>query len=134
MKKVIVTVEQGKKNFAAYIDSLPGCTTTGRTIEELERNMREAIEVHIELTQKYKEKVPKVFLGKYQLIFKYEPKALLYQFSTTFTKAALERITGVNQRQLWHYASGEKKPREAQKKRIELGLHKLGKELLSIEL
>jgi len=134
MKKVIVTVEQGKKNFAAYIESLPGCTTTGHSIEELEKNMREAIEAHIELTQKYNEKVPKAFLGKYELVFKYEPEALLAQFANIFTKAALERITGINQRQLWHYASGEKKPREAQKKRIEYGLHKLGKELLSIEL
>ena len=134
MKKVVVNVEQGKKNFAAYINKLPGCTTTGRSVEELEKNVREAIEAHIELTQKYKESVPKIFLGEYELVFRYEPEALLAQYAGIFTKAALERITGINQRQLWHYASGEKKPREAQRKRIEYGLHKLGKELLSIEL
>jgi hypothetical protein len=96
--------------------------------------MREAIEAHIELTQEYKEKVPKIFLGKYELVFKYEPSALLSQYAGIFTKAALERITGINQRQLWHYASGEKIPRAKQRERIEAGLHKLGKELLSIAL
>ena len=37
-----------------------------------------------------------------------------------------------DQRQLWHYASGMRKPRPAQRKRIEEGLHKLGAELLKI--
>ena len=45
---------------------------------------------------------------------------------------ALSRITGINYRQLWHYASGMCKPRPAQRKRIEDGLHRLGHELLSI--
>jgi predicted RNase H-like HicB family nuclease len=134
MKKVIVNVEQGKKNFAAYIEVLPGCITTGKTLSEIEKNMREAIKAHVELTQAYNETVPKVFLGKYDLVFKYDPSTLLSQFTGIFTKAALERITGINQRQLWHYASGEKKPRTKQKERIEQGLHKLGKELLSITL
>lgn len=131
---VTVTVETAEGNFSAYLDSLPGCITTGRTIEELEANMREAISAHVELTEEYGEKVPKVFKGPYELVFKYEPSALLNQFAGIFTKSALERITGVNQRQLWHYASGTKKPRPAQKKRIEEGLHKLGKQLLAIGL
>jgi hypothetical protein len=41
---------------------------------------------------------------------------------------------GINQRQLQHYASGLKKPREAQVKKIESALHKLGEELMSIEM
>ena len=39
-----------------------------------------------------------------------------------FTKAALERITGINQKQLGHYASGIKKPRRAQVEKIEKAL------------
>ncbi|MCK9638406.1 MAG: hypothetical protein M0R39_00730 [Prolixibacteraceae bacterium] len=54
------------------------------------------------------------------------------QISDISTKAALSRITWINQRQLWHYASGMRKPRPAQRKRIEEGLHKLGAELLKI--
>jgi len=133
-KIVTVTVEKASKNFSAYIEELPGCITTGKNIQELEANMREAVKGHLEVCKEYGDKVPKVFEGHFQLVFRFAPAALLALYSGVFTKAALERITGINQRQLWHYASGEKKPRAVQKKRIEAGLHKLGKELMSIEL
>ena len=44
----------------------------------------------------------------------------------------LERLTGINQKQLWHYASRGRKPCKEQIHRIESALHKLGEELLSI--
>jgi predicted RNase H-like HicB family nuclease len=33
---------------AAYVPDLPGCITTGQTLEETKRNIREAIELHLE--------------------------------------------------------------------------------------
>ena len=51
-----------------------------------------------------------------------------------FTNAALERITGINQRQLNHYANGLKKSRKTQIKKIESGLHQSAGELLTIQL
>ena len=53
-------------------------------------------------------------------------------YSDIFTKAALSRITRINQRQLWHLACGMCVPRPAQGKRIEDGLHRLGAEQLTI--
>lgn len=58
----------------------------------------------------------------------------MWIYSGVFTKAALSRVTGINERQLWHYAAGVRKPRRAQAKRIEEGIHRLGKELLTIQL
>ena len=49
-----------------------------------------------------------------------------------FTQTELERITGVNPKQLWHYASGMLRPRFDQAVHIEAILHWLGEELLSI--
>lgn len=43
-----VIVEEGENNFSAFAPDLPGCVSTGRTREETLRNMREAIELHIE--------------------------------------------------------------------------------------
>jgi predicted transcriptional regulator len=51
-----------------------------------------------------------------------------------FTRAALERITGINQTQLGHYAAGRSKPRIMQVKKIEKALHELGEELSTISL
>ncbi len=47
MKKYAIVIEQGLHNLSAYVPDLPGCITTGHTIEEVERNMREAIELHL---------------------------------------------------------------------------------------
>ncbi len=49
-------------------------------------------------------------------------------------KQHCSRITGINERQLWHYASGLRKPRPTQRKRIEDGLHRLGAELLTLSV
>ena len=38
-----VVIEQAEGNYSAYVPDLPGCVTTGATLEETERNMREAI-------------------------------------------------------------------------------------------
>jgi len=50
------------------------------------------------------------------------------------SNSALERLTGINQKQLHHYASGLKKPRIEQRKKIETALHDLCRELLSINI
>ena len=43
-----VVIEKGEGNFGAYVPDLPGCVATGATIEEVEREIQEAIEFHIE--------------------------------------------------------------------------------------
>ena len=43
-----VVIERGLNNYAAYVPDLPGCVATGRTRDEVARNIREAIEFHIE--------------------------------------------------------------------------------------
>ena len=48
MKKYAIVIEYGENNLSAYVPDLPGCITTGRTVEEIERNIREAIELHRE--------------------------------------------------------------------------------------
>jgi predicted RNase H-like HicB family nuclease len=47
MKRYAIVVERAKKNYAAYVPDLPGCVATGATIEETERLLREAIELHV---------------------------------------------------------------------------------------
>jgi predicted RNase H-like HicB family nuclease len=48
MKKYAIVIERGENNLSAYVPDLPGCITTGGSIEEIERNIREAIELHLE--------------------------------------------------------------------------------------
>lgn len=48
MKRYLVVVECTQTGYSAYSPDLPGCVSTGRTREDIEANMREAIEFHIE--------------------------------------------------------------------------------------
>jgi predicted RNase H-like HicB family nuclease len=43
-----IVIEHAETNLSAYVPDLPGCITTGRTVEEIIRNMREAIGLHID--------------------------------------------------------------------------------------
>ena len=41
-------IERAEGNYSAYVPDLPGCVATGETVAEVEREMREAIETHID--------------------------------------------------------------------------------------
>ena len=43
-----VVIERAANNYSAYVPDLPGCVATGTTVEEAEREIREAIEFHLE--------------------------------------------------------------------------------------
>jgi predicted RNase H-like HicB family nuclease len=42
-----IVVEKAGKNYSAYVPDLPGCIATGRTPEETEQLIREAVELHL---------------------------------------------------------------------------------------
>ena len=48
VKEYAVVYEWGPRNWSAYVPDLPGCIATGKTREETERRMREAIAMHLE--------------------------------------------------------------------------------------
>ena len=48
MHRFLVVVEDAGNNFSAYSPDLLGCVATGATREEAEKNMYEAIQLHIE--------------------------------------------------------------------------------------
>lgn len=129
-----VIIEKADNNYSAYIDGIDGIITTGNTIDEIKKNMVEAIELYVETCKELDLECPEELEGDYQLNFIMDVKSLLEFYSGIFTKAGLERITGINQKQLWHYASGNRNPRPEQKIKIETALHKLGEDLLSINL
>ncbi len=46
--KYLVIIERAGSNFSAYAPGIPACIATGATIDETEREIREAIEFHLE--------------------------------------------------------------------------------------
>ena len=43
-----VVIEKAESNYSAYVPDLPGCVATGASIQQVEAEIREAIEFHIE--------------------------------------------------------------------------------------
>ena len=48
MMRYAVVIEKAEDNYSAYVPDLPGCVATGKTLSEMEREIREAIEFHLD--------------------------------------------------------------------------------------
>ena len=46
--KYLIVVEKTKTGFSAYSPDIDGCIATGATTEEVEKNIKEALEFHLE--------------------------------------------------------------------------------------
>ena len=134
MSNLTVIIEQTENNYAAYIEGIDGIVATGHSVDEIKTKMIEAIDLYVETCKDMDLEIPKELLGDYNLTFKMDTKSMRAFYYGIFTKAGLSRLTGINQKQLWHYASGMSTPRPAQKVKIENALHKLGEELLAVRL
>lgn len=134
MHTLKATIESLSTNYSAYIEKLDGVVATGSTFAEVKDHLNEAIHVFIETCKETGCELPKELQGDYRIEFKMDVKSLLSLYTGIFTKSGLERLTGINQKQLWHYANGNSVPRRAQVLKIENALHNLGTELLSLHL
>jgi predicted RNase H-like HicB family nuclease len=47
-RRYLVLVEPSPTGFSAFSPDLPGCIATGGVREEVEKNMREAVDLHLE--------------------------------------------------------------------------------------
>lgn len=134
MKTLKAVIETLENNYSAYIVGLDGIVATGSTIDEIQRHLIEALNDYVETCRQLECPIPEQLEGDYTIEFSMDVKSLLTIYSGIFTKSGLERLTGINQKQLWHYANGISRPRRAQAARIESALHRLGSELLSVRL
>ena len=131
MKEVIVTVEYAGENLSAYIEGAP-VITTGKDLPEIEKNISEAVKVYLESCTELGIAPSEVLTGEIVLKYHLDAATFINYYSSIFTKAALSRITGINERQLWHYAAGVHKPRQRQLEKIQTGVQTLTQELQSI--
>ncbi|WP_148477724.1 type II toxin-antitoxin system HicB family antitoxin [Parabacteroides johnsonii] len=134
MKPVVVIIERTENNYSAYLEGIDGIFAVGKSVDEIKKGIIDSIEALKEECKEFGGEIPEELKGDYDLIFKMDVRSFLDFYSNLFTKAGLERITGINQKQLWHYASGMRNPRPEQSLKLEKALHKLGEELLSINL
>ena len=127
-------IEWAGGNYSAYVEEIDGIAGIGDTLAEVKKSMEEGLVVLKEVCIEDGDPVPEELQGEYRVVFRMDTQSFLQMYCKIFTKSALERMTGINQKQLWHYAKGLSKPRPAQVAKIEKALHQLGEELMSLEL
>ncbi len=59
MYRFLIIIEKGDQNYGAYSPDLPGCVAVGDTLEEVEKNMQEAIQWHLQGMIEDHEPIPK---------------------------------------------------------------------------
>ena len=133
MEKLIVEIGASSNHFGGFATNVDGVYGAGNTLDECKANILEGLRLLINNREKSQTSVPEWLINnEYEIEYRYDVQSILSYYANVFTKPALERLTGINQKQLHHYATGLKKPREPQRKKIELALHRLGSELLSV--
>jgi predicted RNase H-like HicB family nuclease len=132
MKTVKVILEAGKDGYGVSFDEIPNVFGFGESMEDAKADAKAALDGFIEILKKAGKPVPKILAGDYELDFELDTGALLKQVEGIVTKTALAKASGINPAQLTHYSTGLKKPRKVQREKIINGLHKLGRELLSV--
>jgi predicted RNase H-like HicB family nuclease len=49
MRKYLVIYEKGPDGYSAYVPDLPGCTSAGADKKEVEKNIVDAIRLHLDM-------------------------------------------------------------------------------------
>ncbi len=130
--EVIVKIGKTENNYAAIVEELDGFVCTADSLPELKKEVQEGIDFHLAGLVEDGDQVPEIFKAAYKLVYKWSIESLLHYYKGVLTLSSLERITGINQTQLGHYAAGRSVPRKKQVEKIERSLHHLGDELSSI--
>lgn len=131
MKIIRVVIGRSKDFFGAHSENVRGINGGGETIEEVKKSVLECIEIIKTFDDR---NIPAALKGEYEIEWKLDVGSFLTYYKGIFSQTGIARLTGINEKQLNHYASGLKKPRPAQARRIEAALHQLGSELLALKL
>lgn len=132
MSKIKAIVEFADKNFSAYIPEIDGVIGIADTIEETKRSLEQSIQYCIEDCKEYGVELPEPLREEYEIEYQFDLMTFLQVYGKILSKSRLERLTGINQKQLCHYAAGRSRPRAETKKKIEESIHKLAAELAEI--
>ena len=126
MKKVLIRIDWTRGNYGAAPDNGDiACVATGKTLEEVERNIVEALRFHLEGMRDNGETIPAEFEGEWTPEFQLTTRAQLKYSGNYITRKALARETGIAEQQLSHYANGQRHPRPEMQRRITAGIQSI---------
>ena len=134
MEKIDVYVGWDR-NYSAGLEVGDGIViATGATLDEVKKEFTSALECHLTGMTADGDVIPAEFQGEYELEYRLSTQALLKYTEGIVSRKALSQVTGINQQQLTHYASGWRNPRPEMQQRIVEGIRTLGHQLITASL
>jgi predicted RNase H-like HicB family nuclease len=130
MKQIDAVIERAKDGSYSVYCKDEIFSGVGNDIDSAKADMLSQMSFYKETALKEGFRYPPFLDEEYTINYKVDAVSLMkyYVYSGVFTLAGLEKITGVNQKQLWSYLNGTK-PRKAQQDRIADGLRSICKDL-----
>jgi len=136
MEKIEVKIGWSGDNYSCIADdsALNGIViVTHKTMDGLKRNFKESLQFHIEGCIQSGDQLPEWLIsGQYELNYVLETSALIHSLDGVLTRSAIARVSGINEKQIGHYASGHRKPRPKQRTKIINGIHQISRELAMV--
>ena len=129
MEVLKIIIEKSADYYDAYADNCDGIYGAGNTVEEAKQNVMEGLRLFIKYN---KNNLPPILQGDYTVEYHFDIPTFLKHYSTIFTKSALQRMTGINQTQLSHYASGFRKPSKKTVNKLDTAIQGLSRELSQV--
>ena len=133
MEKVKAFIERGTDGgFNVYVDLEDntlnyGIFGEGDTVNDAIEDFKSAYEAMKEF---HKERKRHFVEAEFEI--KYDMSSFLNYYSGRLSLSGLEKITGINQRQLSHYANGSSRPSVRTVKKINNSLHHFANELSQV--
>lgn len=130
-RKINAIIEKASDgSYSIYMDATDTdylATGTGMTVAEAKKDFESAYEA---IRKEYASEGKPFEEVEFNYI--YDIPSFLQEYAYAFTLAGLERITGVNQKQLGHYISGFRKPSPRTAKKIQDGVRAFCNQLSTI--
>ena len=132
MGKITVLVDYTGNFAASPITPEVACLSTGRTLDEVKKNLDEALSFHMDGLREDGLPIPEELAAPREYEWRLSTRALLHYTEGLVSRSAIAKITGINQQQLSHYASGYRKPRPSMSIRIRDGVRKIAQALAAV--
>ena len=136
MEKLKVSISWSGNNYCAesHDDALNGIVAcTQKTLKGVKSCFQSSLQFHIDECLKDGDNLPEWLIsGQYELEYVMETSALLHSLDGILTRSAIARVSGINERQIRHYAAGIRTPRPLQRTKIVNAIHSISKELSAV--
>lgn len=134
-QKLHVDVSWTEDNFCgSWVDGQEGVVlVTAKTFQKFKDDMAESIRLHIQGCIADGDEFPTYLAnGEYEIEYNLDAAALIRNAETFTTMSVISRVSGINRKQLSHYANGIKHPRPLQVAKIKAALAIIGTQLLAL--